>query len=82
MIGSFAFDLLGLGEIGSLTRAAVNTVSVGSQFLLMNPWGRDQELEADFLGMLIIHWAGYSIKPIPDFWKKMSNQNSNNFVPF
>jgi len=29
--------------------------------------------------MLIIHWAGYSIKPIPDFWKKMSNQNSNNF---
>ena len=79
LIGSFAFDLLGLGEIGSLTRAAVNTVSVGSQFLLMNPWGRDQELEADFLGMLIIHWAGYSIKPIPDFWKKMSNQNSNNF---
>ena len=76
-IGSFAMDLVGLGELGSLTRAATNVASVGSQFFLMNPWGRDQELEADRLGMMIIHWAGYDISHIPRFWQDMSNLNSN-----
>ena len=78
-VGSFAFDLLGMGGVGDLTRAAVNTVSLGSQYLLLNPWGRDQELEADRLGMLIIHWAGYDISGVPAFWQKMSGHNANNF---
>lgn len=76
-IGSIAMDLVGLGEFGSLTRAATYAADVGSEFLLMNPWGRDQELEADRLGMMIIHWAGYDISPIPAFWQSMSAQNSN-----
>ena len=77
-IGSIAMDLFGLGSLGSLTRAATNVASIGSQFLLMNPWGRDQELEADKLGMMIIHWAGYDISSIPSFWQQMSSKNSNN----
>ncbi len=76
--GSFALDLVGLGEIGSLTRAATNIATVGSQFLLMNPWGRDQEIEADKLGMMIIHWAGYDISSIPAFWQSMAGGNPNN----
>ena len=76
-IGSIAMDLVGLGALGSLTRAATNVASIGSQFFLMNPWGRDQELEADRLGMMIIHWAGYDISGIPAFWQTMSAQNSN-----
>ena len=76
-IGSIAMDLVGLGELGSLTRAATNVASIGSQFFLMNPWGRDQELEADRLGMMIIHWAGYDVSHIPSFWADMSRQNSN-----
>ena len=66
-IGSFAMDLVGLGGLGSLTRAATNVATVGSQFFLMNPWG----------GMMIIHWAGYDISQIPHFWQAMSNQNAN-----
>ena len=77
-IGSFALDLVGLGGIGDLTRAATNVASVGSQFFLMNPWGRDQELEADRLGMMIIHWAGYDISGIPGFWQSMAGGNPNN----
>ena len=77
-IGSFALDLVGLGEIGGLARAATNVASLGSQFFLMNPWGRDQELEADKLGMMIIHWAGYDISPIPQFWQNMAGGNPNN----
>ncbi|MGN0176395.1 MAG: M48 family metallopeptidase [Methanobrevibacter sp.] len=76
-IGSFAMDLLGFGGLGDLTRVATNVASIGSQFFLMNPWGRDQELEADRLGMMIIHWAGYDISHIPAFWRDMSRQNSN-----
>ena len=76
--GSFALDLVGLGEIGGLARAATNVASVGSQFLFLNPWGRDQELEADRLGMMMIHWAGYDISSIPDFWQSMAGGNPNN----
>lgn len=76
-VGSIAMDLFGLGALGNLTRAATNVASAGSQFLLLNPWGRDQELEADRLGMMIIHWAGYDIRQIPAFWESMSKQNSN-----
>jgi predicted Zn-dependent protease len=76
-IGSFALDLVGLGGIGNLTRAATNVASIGSQYLLLNPWGRDQELEADRLGMMIIHWAGYDISPIPAFWQSMAGGNPN-----
>lgn len=76
-IGSIAMDLVGLGALGSMTRAATNVASIGSQFFLMNPWGRDQELEADRLGMMIIHWAGYDISEIPHFWQAMSGHNSN-----
>ena len=76
-LGSFAFDLVGLGEFGNLTRVATGIADVSSQFFLMNPWGRDQELEADKLGMMIIHWAGYDISGIPTFWKNMSEKNSN-----
>lgn len=77
-IGSFALDLVGLGEIGGLARAATNVASLSSQFFLINPWGRDQELEADKLGMMIIHWAGYDISSIPAFWQSMSGGNPNN----
>jgi len=76
-VGSFALDLVGLGGIGSLTRAATNVASLGSQFFLMNPWGRDQELEADKLGMMIIHWAGFDISSIPAFWQSMAGGNPN-----
>lgn len=76
-IGSFALDLVGLGGIGNLTRAATNIASVGSQYFLLNPWGRDQELEADKLGMMIIHWAGYDISSIPAFWQAMAGGNPN-----
>ena len=76
-IGSIAMDLLGFGSVGSLTRAATGAISIGSEFFLMNPWGRDQELEADRLGMMICHWVGYDISNIPDFWRDMSSVNSN-----
>ena len=76
-IGSIVMDLFGLGSLGSLTRTATNVANIGSQFFLMNPWGRDQELEADRLGMMIIHLMGFDISSIPSFWQEMSVNNLN-----
>ena len=76
-IGSFALDLMGLGGAGSMARAAVNAVDIGSHFFLTQPWGRDQEYEADKLGMILIHMAGYDITGIPSFWQEFSGNNAS-----
>lgn len=71
-IGSLALGLAGYGEAAAATRIATNVADVGSHYFLMKPWGRDQELEADKLGMMIIHMAGYDISNVPAFWARMS----------
>ena len=80
--GSFLLDIFGMGAIGDITRASINAANIGSDFLFVKPFGRDQELEADRLGMLIIHWAGYDINAIPAFWENMSQKGGNNFEFF
>lgn len=80
--GSFILDVFGMGAIGDITRASINAAHIGSDFLFVNPFGRGHELEADRLGMLIIHWAGYDINGIPEFWEGMSQQGGNDFEFF
>jgi len=71
-IGSLALSLAGYGAAANVTRAATSIADVGSHYFLMKPWGRDQEYEADKLGMMIIHWAGYDISKVPGFWARMT----------
>ena len=78
-VGALGLSLFGLGEIGALAFDAANIADISSEYLLLQPHGRDQELEADKLGITLIHLAGYNIDGIPDFWRKMSSQNSNDF---
>lgn len=78
-IGSIGLSLFGLGELGAITRVATEVADVGSEFFLMKPFGRQHELEADKLGMMIVHWAGYDISNIPEFWQRVSAQGANNF---
>ena len=78
-VGSFALDLLGFEGAGAMTRAAVNIADIGSHFFLTQPWGRDQEYEADKLGMIIIHMAGYDVDVVPKFWKDFANESGNTF---
>ena len=76
-LGSLALGLAGFGEAAAVTRVATNVADIGSEYFLMQPWGRDQELEADKLGMMIIHLAGYDISHIPEFWARMSGGSNN-----
>lgn len=78
-LGSVGLALVGLGELANVTRVVTNVADIGSEFFLMKPFGRNHELEADRLGMLIIHWAGYDIRHIPAFWKRMNGVNANNY---
>ena len=45
----------------------------------MQPWGRDQEYEADKLGMVITHLAGYDIREVPKFWREHVGDNAGTF---
>ncbi|MDR3291239.1 MAG: M48 family metallopeptidase [Methanobrevibacter sp.] len=76
-LGTIGLSLIGLGDLGSIARTAINIADIGSEYLLMKPFGRSHELEADELGMMIVKWAGYDIGEIPKFWQKMSEHNSN-----
>ncbi|RAP51928.1 MAG: peptidase M48 [Methanosphaera sp. rholeuAM270] len=78
-MGSFALDLLGFGGAGELTRAAVNAADMGSNLFLTKPWGRDHELEADKLGLMIAYLAGFNVEIVPTFWQKFSSGNRNEF---
>ena len=78
-IGSYALDIVGLGGLGALARAATNIASVGSQYFLLQPWGRDHEFEADKLGMIICHLAGYDIREVPKFWREFAGDKASNF---
>ncbi len=78
-LGSFALDLFGLTQFGNMARAAINIANTGSQFLLTQPWGRDHELEADKLGLILSHLAGYDIKGVPEFWVRFSQAGGNQF---
>ena len=68
-VGALGLSLFGLGEIGALAFDAANIADISSEYLLLQPHGRDQELEADKLGITLIHLAGYNIDGIPDFWR-------------
>lgn len=78
-MGSFALDMLGMGEIGDLARGAINVATVGAHYFLTQPWGRDHELEADKLGLIFSYMAGYDVNIIPDFWQKFASMGGNDF---
>lgn len=78
-IGSIGLILLGQEELGLAAGAITNIADIGSELFLIQPFGRSQEIEADKLGMMIIHWAGYDISEIPAFWQSMSEENANDF---
>ena len=77
-LGGLALDIFGNHEAGNMVRAASNAAALGSEFLILKPYGRRQEIEADKLGIMITHLAGYNIDHIPIFWQDMSNISSNN----
>ncbi len=51
------------------------------QLGIMNPFGRKQETEADYLGLIFSSLAGYDIRESIKLWQRMSEKNKGNEPP-
>ena len=48
---------------------------------VMNPFGRKQETEADYLGLIFSSLSGYDIRESVKLWQRMSEKNKGNEPP-
>ena len=51
------------------------------QLGLMNPFGRKQETEADYLGLIFSSLSGYNIKESTELWKRMKEAHKGKEPP-
>ncbi len=51
------------------------------QLGIMNPFGRKQETEADYLGLIFASLAGYDIRESVKLWQRMAEKNKGKEVP-
>ncbi len=81
-LGSTVADILTGGAV-SRTRNTVgqNTGFDIFQLGIMNPFGRKQETEADYLGLIFSSLSGYDIRESVNLWKRMSEKNKGKEPP-
>lgn len=85
---------LGLGIVGELLaiglsngdaqkREQVMTLyGLGVQVGVMLPWGRNQESEADRIGLILMAKSGYDPAEAPKFWNRMSQKEAFSIPEF
>ena len=49
---------------------------------IMNPFGRKQETEADYLGLIFSSLAGYDIRESVNLWERMSEKKKEKKLQF
>ena len=68
------------GASAGVQQAAAAAIGLGSQYGILLPYSRRQELEADKLGLIFMAMAGYDPSSAAAFWTRMS-QNSGGSTP-
>ena len=81
-LGTAVADIF-LGGAISRTRNTVgqNTGLDIFQLGIMNPFGRKQETEADYLGLIFSSLAGYDIRESVKLWQRMADKNKGKEPP-
>ena len=81
-LGTTVADIF-LGGAINRTRNTVgqNTGLDIFQLGIMNPFGRKQETEADYLGLIFSSLSGYDIRESVKLWKRMSDKNKGKEPP-
>jgi predicted Zn-dependent protease len=81
-IGTQVADIF-LGGAINRTRNSVGKASGMDIFQLgiFNPFGRKQETEADYLGLIFSSLAGYDIREAAKLWERMSESNKGKEPP-
>ena len=81
-VGTQVADIF-LGGAINRTRNTVGRATGMDIFQLgiMNPFGRKQETEADYLGLIFSSLSGFNIKESVNLWKRMSEANKGKEPP-
>ena len=81
-LGTQVADIF-LGGTISRTRNSIGRASGMDVFQLgiFNPFGRQQETEADYLGLIFSSLAGYDIREASKLWERMNESNKGKEPP-
>jgi predicted Zn-dependent protease len=73
---------LGLGGVGGVAGQAISQgYGLGTQFGILLPYSRTQELEADKIGLILMAKAGYDPALALDFWRRMMAKEDHKLRP-
>ena len=71
--------------LGGAINRTRNTVGTNTgldifQIGVLNPFGRKQESEADYLGLIFSSLAGYDIRESVPLWQRMASSKKKRFL--
>ena len=78
-LGTMAVEKLLIGR--PLTGDSRKLYNYFTTFGVMLPFSRSQEAEADYLGLVFMHFAGYDLNESYKMWERMDKHNSGNRTP-
>ena len=81
-IGTAALDIFTGGAISNTSRTTgVDVAGMLRTFGIDNPFGRKQETEADYLGLIFSSLAGYDIRESVKLWERMAERKKGKEPP-
>jgi len=81
-VGTAAIDIFTGGAISNTSRTTgVDVAGMLRTFGIDNPFGRKQESEADYLGLIFSSLAGYDIRESVKIWERMQKENKGKEIP-
>ena len=81
-VGTTAADILSGGVISRTQRATgVDVAGMLRTFGIDNPFGRKQETEADYLGLIFTSLSGYDIREAIKVWERMKEAHKGQEPP-
>ena len=81
-VGTTAVDIFSGGAISRSSRATgVDVAGMLRTFGIDNPFGRKQETEADYLGLIFSSLAGYDIRESVKVWERMKEAHKGQEPP-
>ena len=81
-VGTQILDIASGGAVSRTQRATgVDVTGMLRTFGIDNPFGRKQETEADYLGLIFSSLAGFDIRESVKIWERMKEANKGNEPP-
>ena len=81
-VGTTAADIFSGGALSRTSRATgVDVTGMLRTFGIDNPFGRKQESEADYLGLIFSSLAGYDIRESVKIWERMKEAYKGQEIP-